>query len=115
MQLTRILRAAGATALISAALLLTAHGEQPPAVAPKPINLGGADRFLTYVATDKPIYRPGEKLYVRANLLHAAKHTPSADGAVAVVEVTGPKGDTVASGNVNPQDGVFGFSWAIPA
>ncbi len=27
-------------------------------------DLGGAERFLTYVSTDKPIYRPGETVYV---------------------------------------------------
>src|SRR5215218_2821799 len=92
MRLSRTLRAAGATVTLCAALLLTAHGEHaaPPR---KPIDLGGPDRYLTYVSTDKPIYRPGEKLYVRASILHAVKHTPSTDGAVAMVEVIGPKGD----------------------
>jgi len=116
MRLSPTLRAAGATVTLCAALLLTAHGEDPAAAAPrKPIDLGGTDRYLTYVSTDKPIYRPGEKLYVRASLLHADRHTPSADGTIAFVEVIGPKGDAVASGNVTPQDAVFGFAWDIPA
>jgi uncharacterized protein YfaS (alpha-2-macroglobulin family) len=107
------LRAAGATILVFATLILTVQGE--PAAPPPVINFGGADRFLTYVSTDKPIYRPGEKLYVRAALLNARTHVPGTDAAVAVVQVTGPKGDVVASGGVSPQDGVFGFSWDIPA
>ena len=116
MKLTKTLRAAGAMATLSTALLLTAHGENPsPAAAPIAQRLGGADRYLTFVSTDKPIYRPGEKLYVRAAALHAIKHSPLADAQVQLVEVTGPKGDTVASGYVNPQDGVAGFSWDIPA
>ena len=91
MRLSKTMRAAGAMALVSAALMLTAHGEGPAAVAPpQPLNLGGADRYLTYVATDKPIYRPGEKLYVRASMLHAGHHAPSKDAAVAMVEVSGP-------------------------
>lgn len=116
MKLTKTLRAAGAMATLSTALLLTAHGEGPsPAVPPIAQQLGGADRYLTFVSTDKPIYRPGEKLYVRGQLLHAIKHSPSPDTQVQFVEVTGPKGDVVASGYVSPQDGVGGFSWDIPA
>ena len=42
---------------------------------PKPVTtetLGGAQRYLTHVSTDKPIYRPGETLYVRGAVLAAA-------------------------------------------
>ena len=28
-------------------------------------SLGGADRYLTFVTTDKPFYRPGEQVLVR--------------------------------------------------
>src|SRR3954454_21366251 len=115
MRLTTTLRAAGAMATLSTALLLTARGEGPtPAAPPIAQRLGGADRYLTFVSTDKPMYRPGEKLYVRSALLHANRHSPSAENQVQLVEVTGPKGDVVASGYVNPQDGVAGFSWQIP-
>jgi len=113
MKFSKIMRVSGAITVLSAALLMVVRGEE--AVQPaKPVNLGGADRFLTYVSTDKPIYRPGEKLYVRAAVLHARKHTPSGDGTPAFVEVSGPKGDTLASGTANAQDGVYGFSWEIP-
>src|SRR5207237_8417785 len=107
----------GSCVLLSSALILNGQekeAERRPAPAPA-INLGGADGFLTFVATDTPIYRPGEKLYVRATLLHANKDTPANDTTPALMEVTGPKGDTVASGFANPQDSVFGFSWDIPA
>lgn len=113
MKLSNLFGAAGAMVVMSAAMLLTVCGDDGPK-APAPLNLGGPDRYLTFVSTDKPIYRPGEKLYVRSALLHASKHTPSAEAQAAQVEVTGPKGDVVASGMVNPQDGVFGFSWDIP-
>ncbi len=74
------------------------------------------DRYLTYISTDKPIYRPGEKLYVRAVPLHCETRKPllQEHGLIGVVEIKGPKGDTVASGQSLLQDGVTGFSWAIP-
>ena len=80
-------------------------------------DLGGAERYLTHVSTDKPIYRPGEKVYIRGVLLHANDHTPLAEGgqAQAMIEIKGPKGDTVASGFAGAQDSIVGFSWTVPA
>src|SRR6516162_2311991 len=34
-------------------------------------SLGGPDRYLTHLTTDKPLYRPGERVYFRAVMLHA--------------------------------------------
>src|SRR5687768_18588832 len=63
-------------------------------------TLGGADRYLTYVSTDKPMYRPGETMHVRGVVLHhATRHPLAADKPLdAMIEVIGPKGDSVASG-----------------
>ena len=74
-------------------------------------------RCLTYVATDKPVYRTGEKVYVRGVVLDAATHAPLPADAPpqALVQVVGPKGDVVASGYVNGQDSVLGFAWDVPA
>lgn len=79
-------------------------------------QLGGDDRYLTYVSTDKPIYRPGDMLYVRSILLHHRTRAPLPNGQDphAIVEIKGPKGDSVASGVSQVQDGVGGFSWPIP-
>ncbi len=38
--------------------------------------LGGADRYMTYLSTDKPIYRPGETMYVRGVVLHHKSRKP---------------------------------------
>ncbi len=77
-------------------------------------SLGGPHRYLTAVSTDKPIYRPGETVWVRGVLLHAFDHTPLRDAASATIEVKGPKGETVAAGGAASQDSVWGFAWQIP-
>jgi len=99
--------------LVVARLLL---GGQTPALAPQlPIDVAGSERFLTYVSTDKPIYRTGEKLYVRGVLLRADGHVPANSTNPVYIEIKGPKGDTVASGSSTIVDSVMGFSWNIPA
>lgn len=79
-------------------------------------TLGGADRYLTYLSTDKPIYRTGETVFVRGVVLHHASHRPlSADQQTpAMIEIRGPKGDVVASGQATSEDSVLGFQWTVP-
>jgi len=79
--------------------------------------LGGADRYLTHVSTDKPIYRPNETVYVRGVVLHHATRKPLAPEAQsqAVIEIRGPKGDVVAAGQSVTEESVLGFSWQVPA
>lgn len=79
-------------------------------------TLGGSERFLTHLSTDKPIYRAGETVYARAVALNALTRKPlGADKQFwAMMEIVGPKGDTVASANVTTQDSVFGFPWKVP-
>src|SRR5215471_4832982 len=76
------------------------------------------ERYLTHIATDKPIYRGGEKVYVRGVLLSTDGHAPmAAQGAnrTASFEIKGPKGDRVFSGVSPIIDSVVGFAWDIPA
>jgi len=89
------------------ALGLAARPNTPP-------NLGGPNRALTSLSTDKPIYRGGERVYVRGVLLDAFKHTPVTEWTQAQVEIRGPKGDVVASGFTQPQDGTWSFAWDVP-
>jgi hypothetical protein len=79
-------------------------------------TLGGPDRYLTFLSTDKPIYRAGETVFVRGVLLHHATRRPLPDDqqTPAVVEIQGPKGDVVASGQVTTEDSVAGFQWTVP-
>jgi len=79
----------------------------------------GPERYLTHVSTDKPIYRIGEKVYVRGVILRADSHSPAINvfdsRGTASFEIKGPKGDLVASGFSEMIDSVIGFSWDIPA
>ncbi|MBX9694922.1 MAG: hypothetical protein K2Z81_21235, partial [Cyanobacteria bacterium] len=78
--------------------------------------LGGPERYQTYISTDKPMYRSGEKVYVRGVLLNASNHKPLSknQSANATVEIKGPKGDVVAGGNAQAQDSVWSFAWEVP-
>ncbi len=90
--------------------------KQPPETKAKALTatLGGAERFLTSLSTDKPIYREGEPVFVRGVVLNAANHRPLAQQIPAMVKITGPKGDTVFSGWTTGQDAVVGLRWDIP-
>ncbi len=90
----------------------------PAAPAAKPSDLtttlGGTERYLTHVSTDKPIYRPGEHVYVRGVTLHAISNKPLPSEVSSTIEITGPKGDVVASGVSPTENSVLGFEWTIP-
>lgn len=84
-----------------------------PKKAPSPLDLGPAERLLAHIATDKPLYRPGECVYARAALLDAFTRVPA--GAVSVQwKVLGPRGDSVFQGMTRSARGVAPFSWVIP-
>ncbi len=86
------------------------------AVKATPEALGGADRYLTHVSTDKPVYRIGEKVYVRGVILRADTRAPLPEKQLPtpLVEIRGPKGDVVASGWVSTRESVLGFAWEVP-
>ncbi|MFT5468513.1 MAG: hypothetical protein ACI8UO_003623 [Verrucomicrobiales bacterium] len=77
--------------------------------------LGGNQRYLAHVSTDKPVYREGEIVYIRSVLLHAADRTPYADQTNAFVTIKGPKGDQAFRASSNLEDGVTGLIWDVPA
>jgi hypothetical protein len=93
---------------------LIAVGQRPIPPIPRPVLQVNPGQYLTHVSTDKPIYRGGERVYVRGVVLSANDHAPGATG-VASFEIKGPKGDTVASGVSTVIDSVIGFAWDIPA
>lgn len=77
-------------------------------------DLGGEERYLAHLSTDKPIYKEGEEVRVRGVLLHAHTKAPFPRGANAQIEVRGPVGNKVASGHAGIQDGVLAFTWKVP-
>ena len=101
-------------------------------------SLGGPDRYLTHISTDKPLYRPGEQLRARGVILHGDSNRPLPAAPqvanaqvvanaqevanaqanlnlVSLVTIKGPKGDQVAAGHAVAQDSVMAFVWNIPA
>ena len=113
---------AAGTLVLGASLWLRAviSAEPKPAVdASKPSlteTLGGEARYLAHVSTDKPVYKPGENVYLRGVVLHANTRKPLEATAQtsAMVQIKGPKGEIVSSGYAGSQDSVIGFSWPVP-
>src|ERR1019366_786891 len=86
-----------------------------PVPQPQPGVQNEGDRFLGYVSTDKPIYRIGETLYLRTVVVGADDRKPLAGNYPgAMVEITGPKGETIARGYAGIADSVAAFSWQVP-
>jgi hypothetical protein len=107
---------AGIGGLVIGATLIGAAKVPSPPVTPQIVgNVGVIETYRTHIATDKPIYRTGEKVYVRGILLGSDDHVPMSTPGTASFEIKGPKGDTVASGFSSIIDSVAGFSWDIPA
>ncbi len=100
-------------ALGAACLLLTAGARQvaDPATTQR---VGGPNRFLTHVSTDKPMYKIGETVFVRGVVLDSKTHVPAANNTYAQITIKGPKGDTITAGQAMVTDGAFGFSWQVP-
>jgi uncharacterized protein YfaS (alpha-2-macroglobulin family) len=89
--------------------VLLADQAQGPAV--------GNGCFLGHVSTDKPIYRSGERVYLRSVILGALDHKPLPDGQApyAVLQITGPKGEQLFAETGQIQDSVAAFAWDVPA
>ena len=79
--------------------------------------LGGEQRYLTFVSTDKPIYKIGEKVYVKGVLLSAGSHKPLDDKTTVRphIQILGPKGDVIASGGSSTNESIWSFGWDVPA
>lgn len=95
-------------------VVVSLAGAPPPAKDPATTaRLGGAQRFLTSVSTDKSIYKANETVYVRGVVLDANTRVPAPNGSWSQIIIKGPKGETLTQGSSNVQDGAFGFSYAL--
>ena len=72
------------------------------------------ERLLAHLATDKPLYRPGEMLYARAALLDAITRAPAKRTGNLGFEVRSPRGEVVVSRPAPVAHGIGAFSWALP-
>ena len=77
-------------------------------------DLGGPDRYLTHLSVDKPIYRGGDAMFARAVVLHHRTRKPIGGSVFAMLEITGPKGESVTKLGGSTVDGVAGFRWQVP-
>lgn len=78
-------------------------------------QLGGEARPIVYLSTDKPIYRTGEKLYIRAIALDALTNFPTDIKRGAKIEIINSRGETVFSTYRGGSEGpAFGAAWEIP-
>jgi hypothetical protein len=79
-------------------------------------SLGGPDRYLTSVSSDKPIYKIGDHVYLRGIILNATNHKPIPETGWtnASIQIKGPKGDIVANGTARAQNSSWGFDWTVP-
>jgi len=78
-------------------------------------DLGGSERYLAYASTDKPIYRAGDNVYLRAIVLNALDNTPHKPGHHSYkVVINGPKGDIVHEGFTREDASAVGYRWTVP-
>jgi uncharacterized protein YfaS (alpha-2-macroglobulin family) len=81
-------------------------------------TLGGQNRYVTHLSTDKPIYRGGETVHIRGTILNAKNNEPLPDGEAnntqALLKIIGPNGNTVHKQNVRSRNSVLGARWTIP-
>lgn len=78
-------------------------------------SLGGENRFQLYVSTDKPIYRSGESLFLRAVSLNAATNIPKTNGNLYIqVKILGPNKEVVHQTSGHGEESSAGIRWSIP-
>ncbi len=105
----RILRS---SCLVLLAGITVLHAQDRPA--PAGAAWETAVRPRMHLAPDKPMYRPGETVWLRGFLLDAVKQTPVADAVFANLQIKSPKGDVVFQSGAPVQHGVFGLFWKVP-
>jgi uncharacterized protein YfaS (alpha-2-macroglobulin family) len=72
--------------------------------------------YLGHLSTDKPIYRIGERVYLRGVVLGALDHAPAPANApgIAQLEIAAPHGEHIFQQSVLVEDSVAAFAWNVP-
>ncbi|MDA1194057.1 MAG: A-macroglobulin complement component [Planctomycetota bacterium] len=99
------------TAAYPNAVRVPADRVVPPARGPE---LGGTDRYLAHISSDKPLYKPGEVIFARAAVLGAFDHKPVKDAHWGRFEVRSARGEVVYEQATHVVDGVAAFHYALP-
>ncbi|WP_342376849.1 MG2 domain-containing protein [Myxococcus stipitatus] len=86
----------------------------PGLAAPRPLPSPQADRPNTFITTDKPLYRPGDQVLMRALYLSGISRKPYTDMAGGYAEIRGPLGEVVWQGYMTTRESVWGLAWRIP-
>ncbi|PZM84080.1 MAG: A-macroglobulin complement component [Candidatus Melainabacteria bacterium] len=77
-------------------------------------TLGSSNRFLTFMSTDKPLYQSGERVFIRGVMLDSSSHQPKTGyGGNAYIQVLGPRGQAIASGQAQIHDSIWSYAWNI--
>lgn len=74
-----------------------------------------SNQIQTFISTDKPLYKTNEKVYIRAVLLDATSHEPSLGNEYVAIQIKNSRGQVVANGATNTQEGIWSYGWNIPA
>lgn len=73
----------------------------------------GPECFLSHISTDKPIYKPGEDVYVRIVVVNSLDQKPISSSGMANMEILSPKGDVIGRGMTQSENGSLGWQWKI--
>ena len=103
------IRIALSTLLLGVAMSIFSfgHAKEPESLTIRPLH---------YVSTDKPIYRPGETVYLRDVILDAETNFPidtKGHDYEVVWKILGPKGDEVYSTMTSPAESVASLTWTV--
>ncbi|HTW94404.1 MAG TPA: MG2 domain-containing protein [Tepidisphaeraceae bacterium] len=97
-------------AVLVTTVFLISHADVPAMQ-----SSGAGDKtYLAHVSTDKPIYRVGETVYLRAVLLGANEHKPMQQQAWGTIQITGPNGEVLGNFAATTADSVLAFNWPVP-
>ncbi len=77
-------------------------------------QLGGDKRMAAYLSTDRDLYKPGDRLFMRCLVLEADSNVLKKDEVEATVSIYGPRGDIIAQESLYAEKGILSYAWTFP-